>query len=169
MTTNKRPADSRIQSLPSDLSRLLGERGLLNLVLDAVQTVDPASLQTENPPRPAYRPQMLLTLLTYCYAAKIYGSRDIEWATRYDKTVRYICAHIFPDWQTLRRFRRQHRGYLEQTLVYVFKQAWAGLFDWGEADDVGCDWFESDLRAEVGRIVRDRLDVAALMDGVESE
>jgi len=169
MTTKNTPVNSRIQDLPSDLSRFLGERGLLKLVLDAVQTVDSTRFVAEQQPRPGCRPQMLLTLLAYCYTAKIYGSRDIEWATRNDRTVRYICAHNFPDWQALRRFRRQYRDLVEQPLAYVFKQAWAIQFDRGEADFLGYDWFEGELNRDIDRIVRGRLDVAALMDGAESD
>jgi transposase len=137
--------------------------------LDAVQMIDPGRFAPEDRVRPMYRPQMLLTLLTYCYAARIYGSRDVEWATRYDKTVRYICARTFPDWNTLRRFRRRNRAILQETLTNVFKQAWAVKFDEGETDYWGCDWFESELSREVRRTACQRLDTAALMDGVESD
>lgn len=112
---------------------------------------------------------MLLTLLTYCYAARIYGSRDIEWAAVSDQTVRYICARTFPDWNTLRRFRRRNRAVLEQTLAYVFKQAWAFRLDEGETEYVGYDWFESKLNDEVSAAARERLEIAALMDATEND
>jgi len=169
MTTKNISTTSGIRGLPSDLTVMLGERGLLNLVLDAVQKVDPACFESEMQSRPGYRPQMLLTLLTYCYTARIYGSRDIEWAARYDRTVRYICAHNFPDWQMLRRFRRQHRQLLEQTLSGVFRQAWSIQFGHTDAGMIGYDWSESDLNRELAGTVAQRLDVAALMDGVESD
>jgi transposase len=168
MTTTTRTGPG-IQCLPGDLSRFLGPRGLLRLVLDAVQTIDPARFAPEDRCRPAYRPQMLLTLLAYCYATRIYGSRDIEWETRYDKTVRYICAHTFPDWNALRRFRRRNRALLEQTLAYVLKQSWALKFDDGETDYVGYDWFESELNREVRKAASNRIEVATLMDGAESD
>jgi transposase len=169
MAKKRTPPDTRIKCLPADLSRFLGERGLLKLVLDAVQTVDPTGFIMESPADAAARPQMLLTLLTYCYATRLYGSADIEWATRYDRTVRYICAHNFPDWQTLRRFRRNNRALLEQTLAWVFKQAWSLKCDAGEADYIGYEWFETQLNQMVAATVHDRLDLAALMDGVESD
>jgi transposase len=119
--------------------------------------------------RPAYRPQMLLTLLTYCYAARIYGSRDIEWATRYDKAVRYICARAFPDWNTLRHFRRRNRALVEQALACVCQKAWALKFDEGEADCAGYEQFESDLNHKARRTAFERIDVAALMDAAEND
>jgi hypothetical protein len=112
---------------------------------------------------------MMMTLLAYCYCASLYGSRDIQWAIRHDRTVRYICARTFPDWHTIRRFRRRHRELVHECLVYVIKQVWALKFDEGEADYVGYDWFESEFVGQVRTEALDRLDVAALMDGVESD
>jgi transposase len=170
MTTNiKSRAETRFHALSSDLSRCVGERGLLKLALDAVLMLDAERLQEARKRSPDFSPQMMLTLLTYCYSASFYGSRDIEWAIERDATVRYICARVFPDWQSLRRFRRQHRELLRQCLVYVLKQTWALKFDEGEADYVGYEWFESELIELVNRAAADRLDFAALMDGAESE
>src|SRR6266496_3459218 len=103
--------------LSADLRRSLGEAGLLRLALDAVQALDPHLFDLEGRRAVGLRPQMMLTLLTYCYAAAIYGSRDIACAIEQDRTVRYICANARPDWQTIRRFRRQFRGPLHQSLV----------------------------------------------------
>ena len=67
-----------------------------------------------------FTPQMMLTLLTYGYATDLHSSDDIEWASRSDATVRYICARTHPDWQTIRRFRRANRQWIEQCLVLVY-------------------------------------------------
>jgi hypothetical protein len=170
MTTNIRSqAETGTRALSSDLSRCVGERGLLKLALEAVLTVDPGALRDARRRSPEFSPQMMLTLLTYCYSAKLYGSRDIEWAIEHDRMVRYICARTYPDWQTLRRFRRQHRDWVHQCLVQVLKQTWALKFDDGEADHAGYEWFESQLLDEIRRAAADRLDFAALMDGAESD
>jgi hypothetical protein len=85
MTTNtKSRAETRFHVLSSDLSRCVGERGLLKLVLDSVLTLDPERLQEARKRSPDFSPQMMLTLLTYCYSASLYGSRDIEWAIERD-------------------------------------------------------------------------------------
>jgi hypothetical protein len=68
---------------------------------------------------------MLLTLLTYCYAAGIYGSEDIEWACEHDVTVRYICANTLPTQDNIRRFRRANRPWVEACLVWVYGKACA--------------------------------------------
>lgn len=170
MTTNtKSRTEIRFHALSSDLSRCVGERGLLKLALDAVLSLDEERLQEARKRSPDFSPYMMLTLLTYCYSSSLYGSRDIETAIASDRTVRYICARTYPDWQRLRRFRRRHRELLHQCLVYVLKQVWALKFDEGEADYAGYEWFESELIDLVNRGAGDRLDFAALLDGAESE
>ena len=155
--------------LPSDLSQCLGERGLIKLVLDAVLTLDPQSIEVAGKRSPEFQPRMMLTLLTYCYTANIYGSKDIEWAIENDPMVRYICARTFPEFNRLRRFRRQNRSLLRDCLIYVMKQTWALKFDEGEADYVGYEWFESDFLERVDASAEARLDCAVLMDAAESD
>ena len=49
------------------------------------------------------------------------------------------------------------------------QQTWALKFDEGEADYVGYEWFESDLLEQVNAEALERLDIAALMDGADSD
>src|SRR5262245_26436650 len=110
--------------LAGDLRECLGEAILLKFALDAVQSLAPSALKAAEESETRFRPQMMLTLLSYCYAARIYGSRDIVWAIRNDRTVRYICAHTFPDWRAIRQFRRNYRALIEQCLTCVLRKAW---------------------------------------------
>jgi transposase len=156
------------RGLSADLSERLGERAVLKLVLDAVQTLDRRTLEAEAGRTPGFRPQMLLTLLAYCYATRRYGSRDIEWAMTHDRMVRYICAHVYPDWCLLRRFRRRNRERLVECLTLVFQQAWAMETGGNEMASLGFDWFEEIFHEQVRAEVLNRLDLAALHD-VESD
>lgn len=172
MTTNRIKVAERnqqIDTVASDLTRIIGERALLQLALDSIQTIDVELLQKAARRMPDFRPQMMLTLLTYCYSSSIYGSKDIEWAVEHDRTARYICGRTRPDWQSLRRFRRQNRDLLFQCLVYVMKQAWALKFDRGEADYASYEWFETDFMERLNQGALERIEVAMLMDGAESE
>lgn len=167
--TNIRSKENlNLQSLSMDLSRFVGERNLVTLSLDAVQSLDESLLKQMNVMKPGLRPQMLLTLLTYSYASSLYASKDIESAIETDPTVRYLCAKTRPSWQMLRRFRRQNREAVQQCLLYVLKQVWALKFDQGEADYVGYDWFETQLVKRLERGAQDRIEAAILMDGAES-
>jgi hypothetical protein len=155
--------------LPRNLNEWVGDLTLLGLAFDSVQTVhwdlNEKALQTSGP----FRPQMLLTLLTYCYSRGIYGSQEIVQAIQQDKNVRYICAHNYPDWHLLRKFRRHSRAQLEQSLKWVLQQAWAKQCDAAQADYLGYDWFEDYLNVELDAAVQQRLELAILMDGVESD
>ena len=109
MTTILEPQSPSLRTPPPDLREDLGSVILLKLALDAVQALDSAKVNAAGQGMQNLRPQMILTLLSFCYAARIYASRDIEWAIRRDQTVRYICARTFPGWQAIRRFRRSNR------------------------------------------------------------
>lgn len=170
MTTNtENRKERRIGALATDLRRTLSEQQLLKMVLEAVQAVDPGRFSLKELKSAEFRPQMMLTLLTYCYTASIYGSYDIEWAISHDKTVRYICARTYPDWQAIKRFRRQHREMLQETISCVLKQAWAFKFDEGELDYNGYEWFESELLEQFNTAAVERLDLAVLMDGADCD
>jgi hypothetical protein len=160
---------SEVRSAAAGLARPSGEQTLLNLALDAVQTVDEARLSAAAPATAPFRPQMLLTLLSYCYARGQYDSRDIATSISGDQTLRYICSGGRPGWRELRRFRREHRDLVAQCLAWVFKQAWALKLDEGEASFRGYEWFENDLAQLIERETATRLGVAALLDSTDSE
>jgi hypothetical protein len=122
MTTTLIDAEQRAPGLPADLRQQLGERALIDLALGAVQTVG------EGLPRPLaaagrHSPQMLLTLLTYCYAAGVYGSEDIEYDCRNDAATRYLSANASPDQNAIRNFRRANRQSIEACLACVYGRA----------------------------------------------
>jgi len=170
MTTNSGSDLGRISHLlAGDLGKVLGEHELLRLVFEVVQTVDTGSLERQAGLAPEFRPQMMLTLVTYCYAASLFGSRDIQFAIGTDPVVRYICARTFPAWQAIRRFRRLNREVIRQCLVEVLRRAWTHRFDAGEAEYAGYEWFETDFPEQLEDVAKERLDTAALMDGADSD
>jgi transposase len=161
--------DTRPASLPADLRETLGEQILLRLALDAVQSLDPEKMNRAFGGGPNLRPQMMLTLLSYCYAAKIYGSLDIEWAAQNDKTVRYICARIFPDWHAVRQFRRKNRELLEQALTYVVRRAWLLQNVQVEETATALSWPDASQWERLAAEARGKIDTAILFDGLESD
>ena len=142
---------------------------MLKLCLDAVQTLDRSDHRLHWSGFDDPSPQMMLTLLSYCYAMGIYASHDIVWAVENDSTVRYICARKRPDWAAIRHFRRHHRDLLCLSLVHVFKQAWALKLDGAEVDFLGYNWFETELSSQIETEVQDRIDLAVIMDSVETD
>jgi len=96
-----------------DLRELIGERRVIELVLVEVQALGDALAASGVGVTLQPRSRLLLTLLTYCCAAGIYGSEDIEWACRNDSGAHYICANLPIDQETIRQFRRRHRIWIE--------------------------------------------------------
>ena len=67
----------------------------------------------------SFQCDLLMSLLVYFYARGVYSSSDIEASLPEDETARDICAGSYPDWRTLRRFRRVYRDALKSCLGYV--------------------------------------------------
>ena len=89
---------------------------------------------------------LLVTLLTYCYATGVYESRQIEFETKRDATLRYLCGNACPEWNTLRMFRRLHREAITKSLVNLFALAWKSRFG-VEAKPQGTLWESCRLQA----------------------
>src|SRR5438067_10964211 len=166
MTTILKRSEATPANPTADLRESLGESILLKLALDGVQSLEPSKLNAAVSGKEKLRPQMMLTLLSYSYAARIYGSRDIEWAIRTNSTVRYICARTFPEWRAIRQFRRNNRELVVQCLAYVLKKAWAlqAETDWAAGDCLGPE-ADHKFAAEA----RNKVEVAIIMDTAESD
>lgn len=111
--------------LPTDLTQWTGSLALVRLALQAVSKLGPSgTLPDFQTATGRYRPNMLLTLLTYAYAKGLTGSRGIELAIPTNKALKYIAAGARPDWLTLRLFRRRNVSLIRACLAEVFRQAW---------------------------------------------
>lgn len=108
--------------LPSDLYTLMGERTLISLALQAVDAVATRLPRWENDTDSNASPRMLLTLLTYSYAAGTYASEDVEWACQHREGARYITGNVRLDEDTLRHFRRANRPWIEECLAWVLER-----------------------------------------------
>ena len=138
---------------PEDLRQALGERRLIELALEAAHIIGEGLPRPEAVAADQPSPRMLLTLLTYCYAAGIYASEDIEWESESDAGARYICANVPPEQDTVRRFRRANRPWVEACLAWVYGQA-----------------FKSDATsAVVAAIVREKVELAILADSATAD
>ena len=112
--------------LPNDLRQWIEQHTLVRLVLAAVQdgSVPSAHAAVLSDRNTDFRPHILLSLLTYCYATGIYSSTDIELSFTRDTLVRHLCANMYPEAQRTRWFRRDNRQRLQRSLAEVFQRAW---------------------------------------------
>jgi hypothetical protein len=164
MKIKNRPAGRLGGGIPSDAREWVDERTLLQLSLDAVQTLDWSDPDLVTQLKQPYRPQMMLTLLTYGYSAGIYASQDLEAATRTDATARYICAHNYPDAAIIRRFRKQNRERLRHTLEHALLQVCLRRAQALKSDYSYFAWLEQMLEAEVKFGADERIELAMIMD-----
>jgi hypothetical protein len=167
MMTMLMDAEQWTPGLPADLRQDLGEGALLELALEAVQTVG-ARLSRPLGSDERYGPPMLLTLLTYCYASGVYGSEDIAYDCRNDAAVRYLCANTAPDQETIRNFRRANREWIEESLAWVYRNA-CDLKPEAVRRDASPVFAPKVCTADLAGLVRRRLELAILFDTAMSD
>jgi hypothetical protein len=143
-----------------DLRQRVGTTNLLRWALEAPQMVEGGGSDLLQIRFGDFRPQMMLTLLSFSYAACYYGSEDVERAIETDRTVRYICARIYPDAKAIRRFRRLFRPALDQCLSYVLRQA---AFELNDSE------FSEELERQVQSATVEKIELAVVMDRFANE
>ncbi len=148
-----------LESLPADLRGALGWRRLFGLTLDAVLGFPPRELgeSTQTP--------LLLTLITYSYAANLLCSEDIEAACFNEADVAFITGGAAIWAAEVRRFRRHHRPLIEACLSQVFA---AAVLERADRRMV-CDWDVSVMASGVSEFARRRVNLAVLFDTAMSE
>ena len=107
---------------PPDLREWLPDDSMVHFIIDAVEMLDLQKFSVNNrgSGSPQYPPEMMLTLLIYCYATGRFSSRVIEQATYYDVAVRYICGgDKHPDHDTICSFRLNNRAAFKEAFVKV--------------------------------------------------
>jgi transposase len=111
--------------LPPDLRDWVAQDDLAHFVLLAVEGADlsGARIRKHGGGSPAYPPTMMMALLVYAYANGIFGSRQIERATHYHVSVRFLCGNLHPDHDTICAFRRENRPLLKAVFSEVLRLA----------------------------------------------
>lgn len=120
----------QIQLLPPSLGELIPENHLVRIVNQVVERLDISSIinQYEGGGASAYHPKMLIKVLLYGYAMKIYTGRKIVKALAQDITFMWLAAHNRPDFRTINLFRS---GILKETIEDLFKELLLFLVDHG--------------------------------------
>ncbi len=135
--------------IPLDLSDWAGRRGLACLALEAATEVGEKAFRDFTDQQAKSRAKTLLALLTYCYAAGIYASEDIEIRAADDSMVRYLSGHATPEWAQLRAFRRQWHTVIQESLAKAFALAW---FAHNSAIETDCPPSVSVTRGEFNEV-----------------
>jgi transposase len=111
--------------LPPSLQDWVPADHLAHFVVDAVEAMDlrQVKVNIRGTGDAQYPPSMLVSLLIYCYATGIFGSRRIEQSTHDNVAVRFITADTHPDHDTICTFRRENKPLLSELFVKVLELA----------------------------------------------
>ncbi|WP_201394540.1 transposase [Ktedonobacter sp. SOSP1-52] len=94
---------------------------LARFVVDSVAQLDLSALYAQYGPRGGepYAPEVLLGVLLYGYATRVFSSRKIERATYEAVPFRFIAGNLHPDHDTLVTFRRTFLPELKDLFVQI--------------------------------------------------
>jgi hypothetical protein len=153
-----------------------GKNGLINLVLEAVESVDWPGKRSEFVcAEQSFPSKTLMAVLTYSYATRVYGSQEVEDHVQREGALRHLASGECPSFKVLRRYRKLHRDALKQCLVYVFSRAACIRFpdenlEMAPVDHVVAvalnEWFEPLVVPLPPREAEERLNRACFVDGM---
>ena len=111
--------------LPMDLRDWVPEDDMVRFVLEAIESMPSTDFVVNRPGTgsPQYPPQMMATLLVYCYGQGVFSSRGIERATWHNIAVRYLTGDTHPDHDTICAFRRKHQTTIKKMFARVLRLA----------------------------------------------
>src|SRR5512140_165438 len=111
--------------LPPNLRDWVPADHLAHFVVDAVEAMDLSQVKVNGRGTgdAQYPPSVLVSLLIYCYATGVFGSRRIEQATYDNVAIRFITGDTHPDHDTICTFRRENQALLSELFVKVLELA----------------------------------------------
>ncbi len=169
MTTTLTAVEPPPQNLPADLRASMGEGALSEWARAAAQTVAAGLPSWPGMPAGEFSAPMLLRLLTYCYAAGNYASEDIECDCQNDPTLRHLSANTCPDQDTIRRFRRANRPWIEACLACVYGWACGVTPAPTSRRPSPIPQLKARSSAELLRVARRKLELAIMIDTAMSK
>jgi transposase len=111
--------------LPPSVDEWLPQRHLARFVVEVIDRLDLSKLAQayRGSGSASYHPAMLLALLVYGYATKVFSSRALERATYDSVAFRFIAGNEHPDHDTIASFRKRFITEIEPLFVEVLKLA----------------------------------------------
>jgi transposase len=93
--------------LPPDLEELIPEKHMVRVINEAIEQIDLSILyqQYKGGGTSSYHPKMMLKVLVYGYAERLYSSRKIAKALRENINFMWLSGQNRPDFRTINRFR----------------------------------------------------------------
>jgi transposase len=107
---------------PIDLDTLIPENHMVRVVDRAIESMETKPLFDRYPGggSSAYNPAMMLKVVVYAYADKIYSSRKIAKATRENINFMWLTGNVQLDFMTINRFRGERlKGIIDEIFTEV--------------------------------------------------
>jgi transposase len=120
---------NQIALLPPSYAEKIPEKHLVRVVDEAVEKIDLSGLLAEykGGGTSSYHPKMLLKVLVYAYAEKVYSSRRIAKALRENIHFMWISGENRPDFRTVNDFRgKRMKAVIEEVFSQVLEYLVAG-------------------------------------------
>ena len=108
--------------LPIDIDTLIPENHMVRVVDRAIESMNTQPLFDRYPGggTSAYNPVMMLKVIVYAYADKIYSSRKIAKATRENINFMWLTGNVQLDFMTINRFRSERlKGIIDNIFTEV--------------------------------------------------
>lgn len=118
----------QLQLLPQSLDELIGKDHLVRVIRNVVDQMDLSKITNQylGGGSSAFHPQMMIKVLLYAYAMRIYTGRKIARALRQDITFMWLAGRNTPGFRTINQFRS---GVLKGTIEELFKSMLQFLID----------------------------------------
>lgn len=110
---------------PPSVDEWLPERHLARFVVEVIDGLDLEALEKayRGSGSASYHPAMLLALLVYGYATRVFTSRALERATYDSVAFRFIAGNEHPDHDTIAAFRKRFLPHIEKLFIEVLELA----------------------------------------------
>jgi transposase len=115
---------NQVALMPASYEEKIPADHLVRVVNEAVEKIDLNSLLAQYPGggRSSYHPQMMLKVLVYAYAEKVYSSRRIAKALRENIYFMWISGASTPDFRTINDFRGSRmKGVIDEVFSAVLE------------------------------------------------
>jgi transposase len=111
--------------LPPSIQEWIPQDDMSRFIVDAVGLIEERHFgyNWRGSGSEQYPPRMMLALLIYSYANRLFSSRRIERATYRDIAVRFITADTHPDHDTIAKFRRENGALIKTCFIEVLALA----------------------------------------------
>ncbi len=111
--------------LPPSVDEWLPQRHLARFVVEVIDGLELSELEKSyrGSGSASYHPAMLLGLLIYGYATRVFSSRALERASYDSVAFRFIAGNDHPDHDTIAAFRKRFIDHIEPLFIEVLKVA----------------------------------------------